>query len=268
VTDPTALEVAAIFGLLTFGYVRFTQFANIPNRLLIVADAVGLAVFTVLGCNTALTNNAGALITVIMGMVTGSGGGIIRDVFSAEIRCFRKEIYATCLVGGGVITIPDFRRSQSWRCWGAAVTLVIRLGAIYWGWLPGVDSNSRRKPSLISNVRGHASCGQSSFTASAANFLACSSHSFQASSVPNPAFTITHPFMGLPVIKWVAKANPSVPWSLLLQPENGNPYKLANILPFNKWHTPNIFFFVFSSGHDLSMRASSSSLYAMIRFPL
>ncbi len=138
VTDPTALEVAVIFGLLTFAYMRFTQFANIPNRLLIVADAVGLAVFTVLGCNTALTNNAGALITVIMGMVTGSGGGIIRDVFSAEIPLFfRKEIYATaCLVGGGgYLLLLASGVPESWAMLGgAAVTLVIRLGAIYWGW--------------------------------------------------------------------------------------------------------------------------------------
>ena len=91
VTDPTALEVATIFGLLTFAYVRFRQFAGIPNGLLVVADAVGLAVFTVLGCNTALTYNAGAVIAVIMGMVTGSGGGIIRDVFSAEIPLFLSQ---------------------------------------------------------------------------------------------------------------------------------------------------------------------------------
>lgn len=137
VTDPMGLEIAAIFGILTFAYGRFRQFANIPNRLLIVADAVGLAVFTVLGCNTALANNAGALIAVIMGMVTGSGGGIIRDVFSAEIPLFfRKEIYATaCLVGGGgYLLLLASGASESWAMLGGAVvTLLIRLAAIYWG---------------------------------------------------------------------------------------------------------------------------------------
>jgi uncharacterized membrane protein YeiH len=137
ITDPTALEVAVIFGFLTFAYLRFAKFTRLPNKSLSVADAVGLAVFTVVGCDTALTNNAGALVAVIMGMVTGSGGGIIRDVFSAEIPLFfRKEIYATaCLVGGGgyllflASGIPD-----SWAMLGgAAVTLLIRLAAIYWG---------------------------------------------------------------------------------------------------------------------------------------
>ena len=114
------LEIAVVFGLLTFTYIRFRQFANIPNRLLIVADAVGLAVFTVLGCNAALTNHSGALITVIMGMVTGSGGGIIRDAFSAEIPLFfRKEIYATaCLVGGGgYLLLLASAPPRAGRCW-------------------------------------------------------------------------------------------------------------------------------------------------------
>jgi uncharacterized membrane protein YeiH len=137
VTDSTGLEVAVVFGLLTFVYVRFAQFGNIPNRLLIVADAVGLAVFTVLGCNTALTNNSSALIAVIMGMVTGSGGGIIRDVFSAEIPLFfRKEIYATaCLVGGGgyLLLLALGMSESAAMLGGALITLIIRLAAIYWG---------------------------------------------------------------------------------------------------------------------------------------
>jgi uncharacterized membrane protein YeiH len=137
VTDPTALEVATIFGLLTFAYVRFRQFAGIPNGLLVVADAVGLAVFTVLGCNTALTYNAGAVIAVIMGMVTGSGGGIIRDVFSAEIPLFfRKEIYVTASLAGGAgyLLLLDSGIAETWAMLGgAAVTLIIRLSAIYWG---------------------------------------------------------------------------------------------------------------------------------------
>jgi uncharacterized membrane protein YeiH len=136
VTDPAGLEVAALFGLLTFVYLRFRHFTDIPGKLLNVADAVGLAVFTVLGCKTALANDANLLITVIMGMLTGSGGGIVRDVFSAEIPLFfRKEIYATaCLVGGGAyLALLSLPVQESWAMLGgAAVTLAIRLAAIHW----------------------------------------------------------------------------------------------------------------------------------------
>jgi uncharacterized membrane protein YeiH len=137
VTDSAGLEVAVLFGVLTFAYLRFRHFTDIPGKLLNVADAVGLAVFTVLGCKTALAHDANLFITVIMGMLTGSGGGIVRDVFSAEIPLFfRKEIYATaCLVGGGAfLFLLSLPVQESWAMLGGAVvTLALRLAAIYWG---------------------------------------------------------------------------------------------------------------------------------------
>jgi uncharacterized membrane protein YeiH len=137
VTDSTGLEISVIFGLLTCIYLRFTPFHRIPHRLLNVADAIGLAVFTVLGCQTALTHNANTLITMIMGMLTGSGGGIIRDVFSAEIPLFfRKEIYATACLGGGGVYLLLLGMSVPDNCamvGGAVCTLGLRLAAIYWG---------------------------------------------------------------------------------------------------------------------------------------
>jgi uncharacterized membrane protein YeiH len=137
VTDSTSLEVCILFGLSTFIYLRFRQFSHIPLRVLNVADAIGLSVFTVLGCRTAIANDAGIMVAMIMGMLTGSGGGIIRDAFSAEIPLFfRKEIYATaCLVGGGAyLTLLALQVHDNWAMLGgAAVTLIIRLAAIYWG---------------------------------------------------------------------------------------------------------------------------------------
>jgi uncharacterized membrane protein YeiH len=136
VTDSTGLQIAIVFGLATFTYVRFRHLENIPNRLLNAADAVGLSVFTVLGCKAALASGAGPLITMIMGMLTGSGGGIIRDAFSAEIPLFfRKEIYATaCLAGGGAyLILLALAVVEDWAMLGgAAVTLAIRLAAIHW----------------------------------------------------------------------------------------------------------------------------------------
>ncbi len=67
VADSTGLEISVLFGLSTFAYLRFRHFTDIPGKLLNIADAVGLAVFTVLGCKTALANDANLLITVIMG---------------------------------------------------------------------------------------------------------------------------------------------------------------------------------------------------------
>ena len=137
VTDSSGLVIAVIFGILTFSYVSFHRFNDIPFELLNKADAFGLALFTVLGCDTALANDADALITVTMGMLTGSGGGIMRDAFSGEIPLFfRKEIYATaCLIGGAAyLLFLAVAMPNSWAMLGgAAVTLAIRLAAIRWG---------------------------------------------------------------------------------------------------------------------------------------
>lgn len=136
VTDSSGLVIAVIAGILTFIYVSFHCLTDIPFQHLNVADAFGLALFTVIGCNTAIELSANPLITVTMGMLTGSGGGIMRDVFSGEIPLFfRKEIYATaCLIGGAAYLIfLDISMPNSLAMLGgASVTLAIRLAAIHW----------------------------------------------------------------------------------------------------------------------------------------
>jgi uncharacterized membrane protein YeiH len=101
----------------------------------------------VIGCETALSLNANPIIVVIMGMLTGSGGGIMRDVFSGEIPLFfRKEIYATaCLVGGVAYLafLAAAMPNNGAMLGGAAVTLAIRLAAIRWGLsLPNLDQQA------------------------------------------------------------------------------------------------------------------------------
>lgn len=137
VTDSSSLVIAIIAGVLSFTYCRFRHFTDIPFKVLNVADSFGLALFTVLGCNTALAYDANSLIIVTMGMLTGSGGGIIRDAFSGEIPLFfRKEIYATaCLIGGtAYLLLLSVAVPNNWAMLGgASATLMIRLAAIRWG---------------------------------------------------------------------------------------------------------------------------------------
>ncbi len=78
----------------------------IDSRLkaLIWADAVGLAVFAVLGAQAALNANAPAIIAIFMGAVTATFGGVVRDVLLNEPPLILKQdIYATAaLIGAGV----------------------------------------------------------------------------------------------------------------------------------------------------------------------
>ncbi|MDQ1239019.1 MAG: hypothetical protein QG577_1204 [Thermodesulfobacteriota bacterium] len=137
VTDSSGLITAVFFGVLTFVFLRLRQPNEISFNVLNVADAFGLAIFTVLGCNVAMMHGTNSLVAVTMGVLTGSGGGIIRDAFSGEIPLFfRREIYATASLFGGVCYlillawgIPD----GSAMIGGAGVTLCMRLAAIHWG---------------------------------------------------------------------------------------------------------------------------------------
>lgn len=109
---------------------------RLPWYVLPVFDALGLAVFVAIGVDKALNYGASPLIAVIMGLITGCGGGIIRDVLAREIpMIFRKEIYATaCIIGGSVQTLAIWGNVGMALATviGIITTLTIRLAAIRW----------------------------------------------------------------------------------------------------------------------------------------
>ncbi|EJF4090950.1 TRIC cation channel family protein [Vibrio parahaemolyticus] len=134
ITDTTYLWVIFITCLLTMILVRR------PKRLawwvLPVCDAIGLAVFVGIGVEKAIAYNASGMVAVIMGVITGCGGGIIRDVLAREVpMVLRSEVYATaCIIGGIFHTMAvsmGYDHSTALLA-GVISTLVIRLGAIRW----------------------------------------------------------------------------------------------------------------------------------------
>ena len=94
------------------------------NNTLFTFDAIGLALFTVVGCGNALALGYPFWVAIIMGSITGAAGGVIRDVLINETPLiFRKEIYAmACVVGGTVY----------WICWelGAEYFICLLAGCI------------------------------------------------------------------------------------------------------------------------------------------
>ena len=133
VSDTTYLKVAVIVAISTFVLV---QRWRLPTIFLIYADAVGLAVFTVIGFQKGFIATHVYSISIVMGMTTGVVGGIIRDVLSAEIPLIlRREIYASASLGGGaLLALLSYLQLPSFFTVLAAVltTLVIRLAALHW----------------------------------------------------------------------------------------------------------------------------------------
>jgi uncharacterized membrane protein YeiH len=133
IKDHNYVYVALLAALGAFFFVRFIQKRN---KALLLADALGLSVFTVIGADKALAMGGEALIAVIMGVMTGVVGGMIRDVLSDEIPLIlRAEIYATAAMAGACVFVI-LRGISVDHATAASVaiplTLFLRLAAIRW----------------------------------------------------------------------------------------------------------------------------------------
>lgn len=100
-TKPIYCILGIIFAILTF--ILNDKIIKLQNIILIM-DAIGLGVFTAIGSNSAFTNGYDEIfVVVVMGLLTGVGGGILRDVFVNDIPLvFRKEIYAVASIIGAI----------------------------------------------------------------------------------------------------------------------------------------------------------------------
>lgn len=134
IRNDTYILVASIAAVGTVLWVRLTQ--PIHERGLLIADAFGLAVFTVIGTEVALQHNVPYSTALIMGVMTGVAGGVMRDVICNEIPLiFQKEIYATaCLLGSLVFIVLRELQTPHWLDTGIAMLTVLltRLAAIRW----------------------------------------------------------------------------------------------------------------------------------------
>ena len=101
VANPLLLLDAAAAALFTIAIARFMDRLRWPFLLL---DALGLVVFTVLGCDVALEMGLSPIIVIVAGMITGIAGGILRDVLCNDVPLvFSGELYATVSIVTGVI---------------------------------------------------------------------------------------------------------------------------------------------------------------------
>ncbi|SDH03676.1 Uncharacterized membrane protein YeiH [Pseudomonas flavescens] len=134
IRNDTYILVASLAAVCTVIWVRLTR--PIHEKGLLIADAFGLAVFTVIGTEVALQYAMPSSTAVIMGVMTGVAGGVMRDVICNEIPLiFKKEIYATaCLAGAVTFVLLRMLETPHWLDTGIAmlVVLVIRLAAIRW----------------------------------------------------------------------------------------------------------------------------------------
>lgn len=104
---------------------------HILSRVLPVFDALGLGAFTAIGAEVAVKSGHNEPFVIItLAVLTGTGGGVLRDVFAQEIPyVFRKEVYAVASIIGALLFIILYEttgyQSAIYGCFAA--TLLIRL---------------------------------------------------------------------------------------------------------------------------------------------
>lgn len=110
----------------------------IPVKMLLILDAIGLAVFAIIGAQKALQLGYADVIAVMMGVMTAVVGGMIRDVLVGEVPLIlRKEIYATAaFLGASVYVVANgwANNMDLVLILSMATTLLVRLGGVFWGW--------------------------------------------------------------------------------------------------------------------------------------
>ncbi len=117
------LVVPAVTGLVTFFLHRQVERLTGAIRLF---DAAGLALFVVSGTTVALRAGLGPVPAVAMGVLTGVGGGVVRDVLVREIPVvLQRELYAVpALLGATVVVVADRAGVQGAGVAGSAAVLV------------------------------------------------------------------------------------------------------------------------------------------------
>lgn len=144
--SPMYLSVTGI-SLLTV--IIFQRLLVKGMRTLFLFDAIGLALFVVVGIEKTIAVDYPMWVAIVMGVTTGSFGGVVRDILlNEEPLFFRKDIYATaCLAGGIIYWLLSLTPAPLWvaqtSC--AATVIGLRVAAVYFNWsLPilKVDPNS------------------------------------------------------------------------------------------------------------------------------
>lgn len=116
-----------ITGLALLTVLLFENFIQRMSKTLFIFDAIGLGLFTVVGIEKTLLFDFPFWVAILMGMITGAVGGVIRDVLLNETPLiFRKDIYAmACIIGGVIFFIcQEVGMLQSFSSILAAITVI------------------------------------------------------------------------------------------------------------------------------------------------
>jgi uncharacterized membrane protein YeiH len=135
ISDWRYLAMSLFAGVIAFRWHLTIERMAHPVR---VFDAGGLALFAVAGAQKALAYDLNPVMAALLGMLTGVGGGVVRDLLLAQIpTVLRSDLYAVAALAGATIVVLGDRFALSpitAAIVGAALCFALRLVAIHRGW--------------------------------------------------------------------------------------------------------------------------------------
>ncbi len=147
---PVYTIVALVVSILLFVLLYMRQnllqgkIAVVYDKIMTFFDAIGLGIFTVVGVNTARSLGYDQnFLLIFVGVITGVGGGLLRDVMAQEKPyILTKHIYACASIAGALVCVYSGSRIGNLVSMtaGAAVVIVVRLLAMHYRWnLPRIQ---------------------------------------------------------------------------------------------------------------------------------
>lgn len=142
--DETYLYISFAVSLAVFFLHRRLEFLRHP---LLYFDAVGLGTFVVIGTAKALDFRLGFLGAVMMGVITATAGGVVRDILANQVPLIlRREVYASACAAGGVLMVALHHLAlprPAAALAAASAVVAVRLLAIRYDWaLPRAQAGS------------------------------------------------------------------------------------------------------------------------------
>lgn len=142
----------AITGIALLLFVLFRRQINRVSGTVFLFDTIGLGLFTVVGFQKTLDAGFPLWTANVMGVFTGSAGGVIRDILINEVPLiFRRDIYALACFAGGLFFTWGYVEGlpiEACTIGCAMAVIIIRLLAVIFHWqLPILHDDEQKKPS-------------------------------------------------------------------------------------------------------------------------
>lgn len=138
IRDWRYLAASLLAGLLVFVWFPRSRRLSRARNLVLIFDAAGLGLFAVAGTQKALGYGLNPVTAALLGMLTGIGGGMLRDVLVSEIpNVLRADLYAVAALAGAVVVVVGYllaAEPTGTAILGAAICFFLRLFAIRRGW--------------------------------------------------------------------------------------------------------------------------------------